>query len=144
MFRLLMQLLHLYAILYEFCLLHVGLPYFPIINNRIQYGLPGKETNVTLNVVSNPKIVTISVYDHHSVLIEDVHYKIELSKIKDIVYGTTVNVKGYKLIVPIKINDLEDLTMYTVVITNDYGQCNISVDLRSASKYITEYIQYYF
>lgn len=141
MFRLLMQLLHLYAILYVFCLL--GLPHFPIINNRIQYGLPGKESNVTLNVVSNPRIETISVYDNHSVLIEEVDYKIELSKIKDIVYGTKVNVKGYKLFVPIKINDLEDLTMYTVVITNGYGQCNISVDLRSASKYITVYIPYY-
>ncbi|CAC5358914.1 unnamed protein product [Mytilus coruscus] len=110
-----------------------GLPYFSSINKKIQYGILRNESNLTLNVVSNPKIINITVYDNNSVLIKDVDYKIQSSKIKDKVYGKTVNIKGYKLFVPIKTSVSEEFMIYSIVVTNAYGQCNISVDFRSAS-----------
>lgn len=115
----------------------LGLPYFSSINKKIQYGVLGKECNITLNVVSNPKLEEISVYNNDSEEIEDVDYQIKSSKIKDIVYGKTVNIKGYKLFVPIITSVTEDFMIYSIIVTNAYGPCNISVDFRSASKYCT-------
>ncbi|CAC5417058.1 unnamed protein product [Mytilus coruscus] len=59
----------------------------------------------------------------------DLKYKMEFSKIYDIVYGTKVNIKGYKLFVPIRMSAPAYFTIYTVVVSNAYGQCHISVDL---------------
>lgn len=65
----------------------------------------------------------------------DIEYEMEFSKINDIVYGKKVNIKGYKLFLPIKITAPAYFTTYTVVVSNEYGQCHISVDLSPASKY---------
>ncbi|CAC5368502.1 NCAM [Mytilus coruscus] len=110
------------------------LPYIPTINNRIKYEISGKETNLTLNVVSYPTIKTVMVFNNLSVRIKDVNYQttVRPSKIEDLVYGTKVNVKGYKLCIQFKINLSDDFTMYTIMITNDYGVSNISVSIRSA------------
>ncbi|XP_052074620.1 uncharacterized protein LOC127712276 isoform X2 [Mytilus californianus] len=62
----------------------------------------------------------------------DVNYCIELSKIEDIVYGTKVKMKGYKLFVPLKITTADAFRIYKVVVTNANGQVNISIDFRSA------------
>ncbi|CAC5417081.1 unnamed protein product [Mytilus coruscus] len=118
----------------NFTLKQKGLPYIPTINNRIKYEISGKETNLTLNVVSYPPMKTVMVFNNLSVRIKDASYQYmnRPSKIEDIVYGTKVNVKGYNLCIQFKINVSDDFTMYTIMITNDYGVCNISVGIRSA------------
>ncbi|VDI18928.1 Hypothetical predicted protein [Mytilus galloprovincialis] len=118
----------------NFTLKQKGLPYIPTINNRMKYEISGKETNLTLNVVSYPVIKTVMVLNNLSVIIKDLSYQFMNipSKIEDIVYGTKVNVKGYNLSIQFKINVSDDFTTYTIRVTNDYGVCNISVDIRSA------------
>lgn len=66
---------------------------------------------------------------------KDVNFKTEFTKVEDIIYGSKVNVKGYKLIVPIEIGASEDFMMYTVSASNELGQRNISIEIRPASKY---------
>ncbi|CAC5370244.1 CNTN4 [Mytilus coruscus] len=116
----------------NFTLKQKGFPYFVTDNKKIQYGTLGKDTNLTLNVVSYPIMKTVNIYKTHHIMMANSNYWFELSKIEDIVYGTRVNVKGYKLFIPIKANVIEDFMIYTVAVTNEYGHSNISVDYRFA------------
>ncbi|CAC5425390.1 HMCN [Mytilus coruscus] len=109
-----------------------GLPYFATSSHLIQYGIIGRETMLTFNVVSHQKIETVNVYKNDSVFIKDANFKTEYTKAEDIIYGSKVNVKGYKLFVPIEVGASEDFMMYTVSASNDCGQRNISIEIRSA------------
>lgn len=114
-----------------------------LTNERLkQFGEINKDVDIYVNVFSIPKFTNFEwTRDGHPLTTHNsVKYKTSSSPtiVRDTIHGKEVQLEGYNVTLTIHNLRKEDLVIYTVTITNGFGNIIYPIILESSSRYINQ------
>ncbi|CAG2192578.1 unnamed protein product [Mytilus edulis] len=109
-----------------------GTPYFVSSTENTQYGVYLKTAEIKIKFVSVPEYNNYDVFKNGTKFVDYTPIVHKNMKLTDNIYGKNVLVKGSIIYLQLRIDTLDDFNSYEIVVKNEIGCANHTIELVSA------------